>query len=159
MELMAGVGRNYNTLKYFFSNIEMIEQSPEMYKKIPTEVTIHKKLVQDFEWPIKEYDCVVGVWCFCYLNESDMQKQTTFIKESLKTGGHFELFETVVGFMEKQVPRFYHHMEQQMLVRPEKDYHKLFKENEFRVIHSQRYSPINVCIHDQVVFVLEKENS
>ena len=72
MELMAGVGRNYNTLKYFFSNIEMIEQSPEMYKKIPTEVTIHKKLIQDFEWPIKEYDCVVGVWCFCYLNESDM---------------------------------------------------------------------------------------
>jgi hypothetical protein len=46
-----------------------------------------------------------------------------------------------------------------MLVRPERYYHKLFKENDFRVIHHHRFNPTNVCDVDQVVFVMEKEKS
>ena len=80
LELMAGVGRNYDTLKLFFRHVEMIEQSPYMYKHIHRDVFVHKKLVQDFDYPVKFYDCVVGVWCFCYLNDAEMQKQTSFIK-------------------------------------------------------------------------------
>ena len=69
-------------------------------------------LIQDFEWPTSFYNCVVGIWCFCYLSSDEQQKQTTFIKESLKSKGHLVLFETVLNLKEKQVARFYHHNEQ-----------------------------------------------
>ena len=27
--------------------------------------------VQDFEWPIEKYECIVGVWSLCYLDYKD----------------------------------------------------------------------------------------
>ena len=33
--MFAGEGRNYNILNEFFKNVEMVEESEEMVKKIP----------------------------------------------------------------------------------------------------------------------------
>ena len=42
LELMAGVGRNHSVLKDHFRQVEMLEQSDEMYKHIPLQVKVHK---------------------------------------------------------------------------------------------------------------------
>ena len=38
LELMAGIGRNYEILRNYFHNIEMLEQSPEMCQHITGQV-------------------------------------------------------------------------------------------------------------------------
>mgnify|MGYP005728808133 FL=1 len=93
---MAGPGRNYPALKSYFNEVEMLEQSPRLTKLIPWEVKLYEMKVQDFEWPIEEYECVVGVWCLCYLNCEDQQQLISRADGAVKEGGHLIFFEPVL---------------------------------------------------------------
>ena len=102
LELMAGIGRNYEVLRNYFTNIEMLEQSESMYKHIHKSVHVRKVKIQEFKWPKEEYDCVVGVWCLCYLSTYEYGVQIKNIEESLQIGGHLILFEPVLSKREPQ---------------------------------------------------------
>ena len=51
IELMAGYGRNFDSTKHYFKNIEMLDGSSEMSKYIPSEVTHHLCKLEEFKWP------------------------------------------------------------------------------------------------------------
>ncbi len=68
LELMAGYGRNYPVLKKNFRHVEMLDGSAEMWEHNNHPVTKHFLKIEDFKWPVDEYDCVLGVWCLCYLS-------------------------------------------------------------------------------------------
>ena len=68
---MAGYGGNYSVLLNFFTEIEMLEQSQDYANHMPEEVKKYVVMVQNFSWPKDRYQCIVGVWCLCYLNYED----------------------------------------------------------------------------------------
>ena len=94
---MAGDGRNFSTLKDFFTNIEMLEQAKKLTDKMNKNVIKHVVKIQDFEWPLDKFDCIVGVWCLSYLGYKDRNDFMLNAEKSLKEGGHILLFEPVLS--------------------------------------------------------------
>ena len=52
----------------------MLEQSQDYASHMPEEVKKYVVMVQNFAWPKDRYQCIVGVWCLCYLNYEDQCK-------------------------------------------------------------------------------------
>ena len=44
-----------------------------MVAEMPTDVIRHKRLIQDYFWPKRRYDCILGVWCLCYLHGEELK--------------------------------------------------------------------------------------
>ena len=71
----------------------------------------HTIKIQDFKWPVDEYDCVIGVWSLCYLGYKERCDFMQKAEESLKEGGHIILFEPVLSKEEDQKERMHSNKE------------------------------------------------
>ena len=96
LEVMAGWGRNIPVYKDYFRFIELLDGSDEMVAEMPTEVIRHKRLIQNYLWPKRRYDCILGVWCLCYLHGEDLKTILLKMKASLKSSGYILLMEPVL---------------------------------------------------------------
>ena len=95
LELMAGDGRNYPTLRRKFRRIEMLEQSEAMTAKHQSDIVTHKMSIQDFKWSPHSYDTIVGCWVLGYLNKGDREDAIAGIHRALMEDGFLILFEAV----------------------------------------------------------------
>ena len=55
----------------------------------------HIMKIQDFSWPIKKYNCIVGCWVLGYLNKEHRERTILGIHLALKKDGFLVLFEAV----------------------------------------------------------------
>ena len=113
----------------------MLEQSPEMTKFHPTDITTHETRIQDFEWRPERYDCICGCWCFGYLNQEERQNAIVGITNSLKDNGYFVIFEPILEETDTAQEKLHHDEEQQLYIRREEFYDKFFADNDFEVKH------------------------
>ena len=97
LELMAGYGRNYPVLKKNFRHVEMLDGSAEMWEHNNHPVTKHFLKIEDFKWPVDEYDCVLGVWCLCYLSGERLLDALAGMEKSVKELGYIVLMEPVLA--------------------------------------------------------------
>ena len=88
---MAGYGRNDSVLAKMFRNIEMLDGSEEMVKRMPDGVTKHQQYIENFKWPDDLYDCVIGVWCLCYLKGVAVENALAGMEKSIKEIGYIIL--------------------------------------------------------------------
>ena len=96
IELMAGYGRNLDSTKNFFKNIEMLDGSSEMTKCLPRRVIRHQCKLEEFEWPnYEKYDCILGVFCLGYLTDKQILEIFSAAKRSLKAKGKLIMLEPV----------------------------------------------------------------
>ena len=95
LELMSGDGRNRKTLKRMFNRIEMLEQCPRMVELYQADIFKHIMKIQDFPWPTKKYNCIVGCWVLGYLNKEDRGRTMLGIHQALRKDGYLVLFEAV----------------------------------------------------------------
>ena len=96
LEVLAGFGRNYSVLAKMFRNIEMLDGSEEMVKRMPDGVTKHQQYIENFKWPDDHYDCVIGVWCLCYLKGVAVENALAGMEKSIKEIGYIILQEPVL---------------------------------------------------------------
>ena len=113
--------------------------------------------IQEFVWQEEYYDCVLGVWCLCYLNSKDKSRIVSKMESALQYGGHMILIEPVLGKNENVLERYHVNTKQQMIIRTEATYRNLFKEFQMHVLHSERYDKIGCCNEELMAFVIKKE--
>ena len=97
IEVMAGWGRNVPVYKDCFRYIELLDGSDEMVAEMPKEVIRHKRLIQDHLWPKRRYDCILGVWCLCYLHGEELKTVLLQMQSSIKASGFIVLMEPVLS--------------------------------------------------------------
>ena len=95
LELMAGDGRNYPTLRRKFKHVEMLEQAEAMTTYYQSDIVKHTVSIQDFKWPPHVYDTIVGSWVLGYLNKGDREDTITRIHRALMEDGYHVVFEAV----------------------------------------------------------------
>ena len=156
LEMFAGVGRNWEVLKRYFRNIDMVEQSPAMTKHIHKTVNIYQVTVQNFEWPKFNYDCIVICWGLCYLDRQDINDLLIDIDKGLKDGGRLILFEPVLDDKEEQQDRLHKTKEQQMVIRPKDFYDKLFLEDNWIQRKREVYVQDGINNEDIIGYVYTK---
>ena len=83
--------------KDYFRYIELLDGSDEMVAEMPTDVIRHKRLIQDYFWPKIRYDCILGVWCLCYLHGEDIKTVLLKMKASVKSNGCIVFMEPVLS--------------------------------------------------------------
>ena len=93
---MAGCGRNYSILKKYFYEIEMLDATKKMVQQHDEFVKSHHSTVQNFKWPLQRFNCIMGCWAFCYLDDKERFKLTVNITDALFDGGMYILIEPVV---------------------------------------------------------------
>lgn len=96
LELMAGQGRNFPVLRAYFSEVEMLEQAKSLTDCFDKRIKKHVMRIQDFTWPIDEYECVIGVWCLAYLGNQDIENVLEKAIKAVRKGGHILLFEPIL---------------------------------------------------------------
>lgn len=154
LELMAGYGRNYSVLKERFRHVEMLDGSEEMMKRNEHEVTKHRKYIQDFKWPVDEYDCIVGVWCLCYLQGVHLKNALAGMLTSVKERGYLVLMEPVLATdaLVEESPFMEHG--QGMMVRKRSWYERRFEDMHIEVLDAVYYEKAADLATDVCVFVL-----
>ena len=83
--------------KDYFRYIELLDGSDEMVAEMPTDVIRHKRLIQDYFWPKIRYDCILGVWCLCYLRGERLLDALAGMEKSVKELGYIVLMEPVLA--------------------------------------------------------------
>ena len=156
---MAGHGRHGGLLKRSFRQVEMLEQSPSMTKGYDENIIKHETRIQAFEWPGEKYQCIMGCWCFGYLDHLDREDALTGIYKALKTDGFLVFFESVVDKDSLVDAKRHWLQDQQLIERREEFYDKFFERAGFEVIHSVRYNKDNVSPSDMMGYVLKKKYS
>ena len=53
-------------------------------------------LIEHFSWPLDEYDCIVGVYCLCYLKDDNLKNALAGMQRSVKKTGYIVLMEPVL---------------------------------------------------------------
>ena len=96
LEVMAGFGRNYDVLEKKFKNIEMLDGSKELSDQNKHPVVKHVSYIQKWQWPSDMYDAVVGVFCLCYLKDSELAPVLQKMENSLNDLGYIILMEPVL---------------------------------------------------------------
>ena len=163
---MAGTGRNLPTIAPYCRHLEALEMVSRHTCRYPkkigqTQLSKHSMKLQDFVWPASSYDLVVGIWCLSYLNTTDAQKLLTDIARSLTTKGSLIVNEAILKEGERKF-RYQEEEQQQMVVRSESWYLKLFKLANFKILHSSSHEPDDFCtdhLRMWVVRPMRSENS
>ena len=152
---MAGIGRNVNVLKKKFHKVECLDGSVGMLEKCPTDVVKHLSMIQDFDFPKKKYDSIVGVFCLCYLASNEIESVLVKMEQSLKDYGFIILLEPVLAVGDHQTERVHPDTEQRMMVRSAKYYTRLFAKLQISV-HKQKRFEIKASLTDPLMaFVLK----
>ena len=50
-----------------FDRIEMLDGAKSMVKAMPKKVIKYHRDLDKFRWNQNFYDCILGVFCFCYI--------------------------------------------------------------------------------------------
>ena len=154
LELMAGYGRNYEVLAKKFKHVEMLDGSAQLTQKNPHPVVKHVEYVQKFEFPAETFDCVVGVFCLCYLTEREIEKLLPKMEESLTVLGYIVLVEPVLKVEEGDRDRQLPEQRQHMAIRSAKYYSRLFRNNKVKVMWTRRDEKKGQLLEDLMTFVL-----
>ena len=96
LEIMAGPGRNIETILKWCKELEVLDSSEEMLKHCPDSVKKHHTPIQHFNWPQDHYDVIVGVWFLSYLDPAESLDVLAKIHGSLKENGSLILFEPIL---------------------------------------------------------------
>ena len=134
----------------------MLEQSATAAAFIDKQVKTHVQRIQDYEWPVEEYECIVGVWSLCYLGYKDRCHFINMAINALKEGGHIVLFEPTLAKDEPQIERPHSNPEQQMIVRSRDSYVHLFQEFGFSRFPRWTYPKFDICNEAMTAFILRK---
>ena len=102
LELMSGIGRNYPVLKKRFREVEMLDGSVEMWKHNKHPVKKLEMQIEHFQWPLDEYDCIVGIYCLCYLKDENLLISLAGMQKSVKGTGYIVLMEPVLNELNEQ---------------------------------------------------------
>ena len=154
LEVMAGYGRNYEVLAQKFEQVEMLDGSEELSKINRHPVVKHVQYIQKFVFPLHTYDCIVGVFCLCYLSEKEIEKLLPQMEESLTILGSIVLMEPVLKVTEDNNPRKLPEQRQHMAIRSAKYYTRLFRQLQLKVVSTRRDEKKGQLLEDVMTFVL-----
>ena len=155
LELMAGYGRNYPVLKKNFRHVEMLDGSAEMWEHNNHPVTKHFLKIEDFKWPVDEYDCVLGVWCLCYLSGERLLDALAGMEKSVKELGYIVLMEPVLAEDSVHETVQWDENCRDEQARKQSWYERRFKRLGIKVHSIKRYPQDGAMLFDICSFVLQ----
>jgi hypothetical protein len=155
IEVMAGWGRNVPVYKDCFRFIELLDGSDEMVAEMPTEFVRHKCLIQNFLWPKSRYDCILGVFCLCYLHGEDLDNVLLRMQASVKTSGFIVLMEPVLREGSQADENKIAEPEAQMKARKSSSYTRLFQRFGLRVMDTRFYKRAEWLLTPIKIYILQ----
>ena len=77
----------------------------------------HQKCIEKFKWPEDSYDCVVGVFCLCYLQGQNLKNALAGMERSIKETGYIVLMEPVLENSAEEKEKPFGEEGQKMMIR------------------------------------------
>ena len=114
----------------------------------------HVEYIQKFKFPGDTYDCLVDVFCLCYLSEKEIEAFLPKMEDSLTSLGYIVLMEPVLQVGEAMNERMFKEKGQHMMIRSAKYYLRLFKKNQVKVMWTRRDEKKGQLAEETMTFVL-----